>query len=98
MNLADDLRLFLRSRRCCASKPWVPPFERKPTPHVHSCPECYEDAVCGFDCTIEPDLELDNGMPRGAFCVCRPCLKRAGLPEDAFMTALPDHPEQHAPA
>ncbi len=46
-------------------------------PHVHPCPKCYEPWPCGAsDCTIEPDLERDNGMPSGAYCVCPPCRKK----------------------
>jgi len=46
-----------------------------PIPHVHSCPECYEDVPCTMDCTLEPDLERDNGTPVGSHCVCDRCHK-----------------------
>ena len=89
MSLAAELRDFLHRRRW-RSRPTAAPFERRPTPHVHACPECYEVAPCGLRCTIVPDLQRDNGMPAGSPCVCPGCLRRAGLDPDAFMTSLPD--------
>lgn len=45
--------------------------------HVHPCPECYEHPVCKYlDCTIEPDLERDDGTPSGSFVVCDECEER----------------------
>ena len=42
-------------------------------PHVHACPECYEHVPCTMNCTLEPDLELDDGTPCGSHCVCERC-------------------------
>ena len=50
-----EVYLFLRRRRSPA--------------HVHPCPGCYTDWPCGMDCTIEPDLETDQGLPSGAYSI-----------------------------
>lgn len=42
----------------------------KPIRHVHSCPCCYTHAVCYGECTLEPDLEQDDGTPSGAHFPC----------------------------
>jgi hypothetical protein len=49
------------------------PGERPPR-HFHSCPECYRHFLC-YDprCTLEPDLELDDGSPSGSHCLCATC-------------------------
>jgi hypothetical protein len=44
-----------------------------PVSHVHSCPECYEYVPCTMACALEPDLELDDGTPCGAHCICDRC-------------------------
>lgn len=50
---------------------------RKPSPpHVHRCPRCYGVEACGLNCTVEPDLALDNGTPCGYFEVCPACARR----------------------
>jgi len=54
-------------------------------PHVHRCPECYEDAACGMPCTIIDDgLDDDGkrrpgleGLPRGYHTVCGICEREA---------------------
>jgi len=47
-----------------------------PVPHVHACPECYEHVPCDDPrCTLEPDLELDDGTPAGSHMVCDACAK-----------------------
>lgn len=46
---------------------------KRALPHVHRCPGCYQAFPCGLDCTIEPDLTLDNGMPAGSYVKCRKC-------------------------
>lgn len=54
-------------RRTLRSHPkWAPA-------HVHRCPGCYQAFPCGLNCTIEPDLTLDNGMPAGSYVKCRKC-------------------------
>ena len=50
------------------------------TPHVHSCPECYEHPVCAMDCTIVPDLGMTpDGLPYGHTVECDAC----GAPDAA---------------
>ncbi|MGE5203016.1 MAG: hypothetical protein ACM3O6_13225 [Acidobacteriota bacterium] len=56
----DEVYGFLRRRRHAP-------------PHVHRCPVCYGVEVCGLDCAIEPDMELDNGTPCASFEVCSAC-------------------------
>ena len=41
--------------------------------HAHSCPLCYEHVPCGMTCSVEPDLELDDGTMRGAYVECDAC-------------------------
>lgn len=41
-----------------------------PPRHVHTCPACHERYECGYGCTLEPDLECDDGTPSGAYCCC----------------------------
>lgn len=69
---------------------WPPPYEYvgsrltwwariardfgDPIAHRHSCPECYEHVLCTESCTLEPDLEEDDGTPYGSHMVCRTCL------------------------
>lgn len=44
--------------------------------HVHSCPECFEHVPCDDPrCTLEPDLERNDGTPAGSHCVCDSCRK-----------------------
>lgn len=43
------------------------------TPHVHPCPECYNDWPCAMDCSIVTDLRRDNGMASGSHALCGPC-------------------------
>lgn len=50
--------------------------------HVHSCPECYEHVPCEQTCAVEVDLTLDDGTPRGGFCVCDRCLSRGSFLEN----------------
>lgn len=52
------------------------PDDVLPIPHVHACPECYEYVPCEMECALEPDLELDDGTPCGAHCVCDACRNR----------------------
>lgn len=64
----------------------------RPHPHVHRCPECYEDDACGLDCATHyttTDEDERRGLRRGDACVCGLCLRRAGLPINTFCTALP---------
>jgi hypothetical protein len=42
-----------------------------PYEHVHSCPECYEDEVCGFTCS-EMEYEFE-GVRRGFHAMCSRC-------------------------
>jgi hypothetical protein len=60
-------------------------------PHVHACPECFEDHPCGLNCStgnIETDDDEARGLRRGDACVCGLCLRAAGLPVDVFCTSL----------
>lgn len=41
--------------------------------HVHSCPICYEHVPCYETCSVEPDLDLDDGTLRGAYHACAGC-------------------------
>ncbi len=41
--------------------------------HVHSCPTCYEHIPCEMSCSVESDLELDDGTLRGAYVECSEC-------------------------
>lgn len=52
---------------------WGERTRPKPPPHVHRCLGCYQAFLCGLNCTIEPDLTLDNGMPAGSYAKCRKC-------------------------
>lgn len=56
---------------------------RKSPPHVHPCPGCYTDWPCGMDCTMQGDLECDNGMPSGSYVLCELCVK-AGVDPDTL--------------
>ena len=49
---------------------WDVILERKTPRHIHRCPECYEHITCLLDCTIEPDLEREDGMPSGSYVCC----------------------------
>lgn len=51
-------------------------------PHVHGCPECYEHVPCSMACTLEPDLELDDGTPSGGYFVCKSCSGEIEPPEE----------------
>lgn len=62
---ARDLARWWRGRYANAAPPGA---------HVHACPECYENKPCAFTCTVEPDLALDDGTPRGAHVTCDDCL------------------------
>lgn len=44
----------------------------KPAPHAHTCPACYHHIPCQDDCSLLPDLELEDGTPRGHFLCCSP--------------------------
>jgi hypothetical protein len=56
---------------------WLFLQRRVTPPHVHSCPECYEDMPCAWpNCTIEDENDL--GMPRGAHAVCGVCKPPTG--------------------
>ena len=54
----------------------------EPVAHVHGCPECYEKVACKWRCTLEPDLELDDGTPAGGYMVCDECRRTKGLNDD----------------
>lgn len=56
-----------------------------PIAHVHSCTECYDDFPCEEECTLEPDLELDDGTPRGAFSKCDRCEPREPEPTPVWV-------------
>ena len=44
--------------------------------HVHSCPICHGEFFCAYKCTLEPDLECDDGTPKGAtVCCSRECAR-----------------------
>jgi hypothetical protein len=49
-----------------------PEGEKTPL-HYHSCPECYKDVPCRMECALKPDLDRDDGTPRGSYCVCANC-------------------------
>jgi hypothetical protein len=62
---------------------WDPDYIEHRTPamvftkHVHPCPECYEHPWCTYDdCTIEPDLQRDDGTLSGSYVVCDDCKER----------------------
>lgn len=50
---------------------------RPSPPHVHPCPECYTSWPCAMNCFIEPDLEMDNGIPSGSYVACHRCAPHA---------------------
>ena len=77
-SLADEVRAFVHRARHM--------------PHVHGCPSCYEAVPCGMDCSAEFRDAADEakGIRHGSFCVCSPCLKRAGLPADLYCSGLPE--------
>jgi hypothetical protein len=67
---------------------WPPPYEYvgtpnawnritrdvgDPIPHRHACPECYEQKPCTQPCTLEPDLEGEDGTPYGSHMLCSAC-------------------------
>ncbi len=66
-----------------------------PVPHVHSCPECYDNFHCTSRCTLEPDLE-DEGVPRGAFIGCPTCQAKWEAVENALLAGEP-RPEPAEP-
>jgi len=71
---ADEVRIFQRRSR--------------PMAHVHPCPECYSAWPCAFlTCTIEPDLQLDNGVSSGFYEQCGRCTIR-GIAAVARVLAL----------
>ncbi len=41
-----------------------------PIKHYHACPVCYEYKPCHMACTLEPDLERNDGSPCGSHMVC----------------------------
>ena len=68
---------------CCPDFPTnispIPMHVPPPKMHCHHCPECYEVYECGWNCTIEPDLEdpvCYPGKEFGAHCTCFSCQKK----------------------
>jgi hypothetical protein len=76
---------------------WPPPYEYQGRPtawarlsrnvgdpihHRHPCPECYQYKLCTDVCTLEPDLEEEDGTPCGSHMVCAEC--------DQIWTAVED--------
>lgn len=57
----------------------------EPVRHVHACPECYEDEACTENCTIEPDLEREDGTPAGSHLECSRCCPRELPPPPPWM-------------
>lgn len=45
--------------------------------HAHTCPVCHEHVHCESRCSVEPDLTLDDGTLRGAYCECDGCSEGA---------------------
>lgn len=68
----------------------VPPDPDKPVPHLHACPECYEDYPCELDCTLEPDLEREDGTPAGGYFKCDRCDPRDPEPAPVEIWINPD--------
>ena len=62
---------------CCGGNVWLKVLSEpdgRPPWHFHACPECYEHVRCyNPRCTLEPDLELDDGSPCGSHCLCPAC-------------------------
>jgi len=58
---------------------WDRLLERETPRHVHGCPNCYEHLPCLEACSIEDDLELDDGTPCGGYFVCDLCERASGV-------------------
>ncbi len=42
--------------------------------HVHRCPECHDDEICGMACSHHLDPDDAAGPPkRGSYAVCNQC-------------------------
>jgi hypothetical protein len=65
---------------------WDIILERVTPLHVHPCPFCSGKFECLLDCTIEPDLELDDGTPVGAYVCCsKACIYQEVPPEQLLL-------------
>jgi hypothetical protein len=53
--------------------------------HVHTCPECYEDAPCEDACSVFDDATTTDGLLYGAIVPCDSC--EAWLRRRAVLTA-----------
>jgi len=52
----------------------------QPVRHVYQCPICHGAFDCEMGCSLEPDLERDDGTPTGAYhCCSKACAKEISL-------------------
>lgn len=61
---------------------WDIILERRTPRHVHPCPICHGMSYCLMDCSIEPDLERDDGTPSGSYLCCS---KACALGNDEYL-------------
>jgi hypothetical protein len=83
---------------------WPPPYEYlgrptawvrvihdfgEPVRHRHACPDCYDHWECTERCTLEPDLEADDGTPHGSHYLCAECEHRSEILERGILAGEP---------
>jgi len=82
---------------------WPPPYEYlgrptawvrvihdfgEPVRHRHACPDCYDHWDCLDRCTLEPDLEDEDGTPHGSHYLCPSCEHRSDLVERWILAGM----------
>lgn len=87
---------------------WPPPYEyrgrttawtriarnagRDPARHRHACPNCYEHKWCELPCTLEPDLEEEDGTPCGSHMICAECEREMEIIDTSILAGEPRAP------